>query len=259
MGVTSKLEVAVPQVCKPSPEERERSRRWFLNYVNGFVPTVLEELRAQVLPVFDAAQPARYASALRHWCQRWGMADEWINRFAVDTLTHWREAGITEGERLCWHFLPDAIPTPTAPSRRGKRRARDEWDDFTFRYKVVGNVKRLPKAELDRFAKWQRKRGLDNATRQRRHRPSNESEHFKWLAIYHLRWRPLEWERQGIKLTQNSLAAAVGVKGRGLRDALRKAAALIGFTPTRLPQSPKPRAHSRTHPTDRKAVRKTLQ
>jgi nicotinamidase-related amidase len=175
----------VPKIRQPSAEERELYQRVFLNQVNGPLPVVLEELRSHVLPTLDAANHALYAAALDNWCERWGMGDEWVRRFAIDTLKYWQVTEVPEGERLSWRF-PDAVPNPIVPSRRGKRRARNELDDFTFRWQETEDGSFLPQAELERFARWRRKRGLDDPKRARRHRPTSESEHFQWLAIYHL-------------------------------------------------------------------------
>ena len=244
----------MPKIRQPSAEERELCQRVFLNQVNGLLPVVLEELRSHVLPTLDAANHALYAAALDNWCERWGMGDEWVRRFAIDTLKYWQVTEVPEGERLSWRF-PDAVPNPIVPSRRGKRRARNELDDFTFRWQETEDGSFLPQAELERFARWRRKRGLDDPKRARRHRPTSESEHFQWLAIYHLASRLPGAEHRGKRLTQQTLADAIGIECRGLRDALRKAATLIGFTPRRLqrPRKPQGRRRSNRPPKFRKA------
>ena len=237
---------------QPSIEERELYQRVFLNEVNGLFPVVLDELRAHVLPTFDVANQARYAAALDDWCERWGMGDGWVRRFAVDTLQYWQVTEVAEGERLSWRF-PDAVPNPIVPPRRGKRRARNELD-FTFRWRETEEYNFLPRSELERFARWRRKRGLDDPKQPRRRWPIAESEHLQWLAIYHLASRLPGWDHPGKRLTQQTLADAIGVQPRALRDALRRAAALIGFTAKRLqrPQKPQGRRRSNRPPKLRK-------
>ena len=77
----------MPKIRQQGAEERDLYQRVFLNEVNGLLPVVLEELRAQVLPTFDVASRASYAAAFDDWCERWGMGRWSWNAIAVGAST----------------------------------------------------------------------------------------------------------------------------------------------------------------------------
>jgi hypothetical protein len=182
--------------------QRELGRRYFLSYVDGHEPKVLVQLLEQVFPLYADENPTSCEPALRAWCLRWHLCDQWILDVAMTTLRWWwwleqnpgspnHKAG---GSGLGWQWGSphDPVPPSDAPPRGGKRprgvpapaSATDPW--------------------------WSEKSDVpvEHAYR-----------HYEWLAVWQLNLH-----------TQDSIAKAFNVSLNTVRTALRETARAIGLT-----------------------------
>jgi hypothetical protein len=160
--------------------QREIGRRIFLNYVNSYEPKILKELYQDAFPLYAEDDPSSCAPALRAWCSRWHLCEQWVLDAALTTLRWWwwleqnpgspfHKAG---GSGLGWQWGSpyDPVPSSEASPRGGKRH-----------------------------------RGTEHASR-----------HYEWLAAWHTRVHTQKSLSEALGVSLNTIRTALRKTARDI-------------------------------------------